>query len=124
VRGNYITGQLKLQYQPNYVGGTQTNSALMIKPDAGNISGAIITDNYLGGGSVTINVADAPTKNRYIQNLGTITNNHFYRDQFYRPTAVIVGVNKTATHTDITVNTTGNTYTDNTNPVPVTRKFY
>jgi hypothetical protein len=124
VRGNYITGQLKPQYQPNFCGGTQTNSALMIKPDAGNIGGGLISQNCLGGGAVTINVADAPAKNRYIQDLGSITDNHFYRDQMYKPTAFIVGVNKVAGHADISVNTTGNIFADNSAPVPVIRKFY
>lgn len=85
VRGNYFTGKLDARYAPNFVGGNTANSALMIKPDAGNIGGAIITDNWFGGGSVTINVADSPGLGRYIQDVGQITGNHFYRDQFYAP---------------------------------------
>ena len=124
VRGNYFTGQLRAQYTPNYYGSTQTNSAMMIKPDAGNISGGLITNNWFGGGAVTINVADAPTKNRYIANLGSVSNNCFSRDMFYRPTAFMVGVNTVAGHSDIAINATGNLFADNGAVVPVLRKFY
>ncbi len=124
VRGNYFTGQLKAQYAPNHVGGTTSNSAMMIKPDAGNVGGATITNNWFGGGSVTINVSDAPKKNRYIQDLGTISDNRFYRDQFYKPTAMIVGVNKVAGHSDIAVNSARNVFDNNGATVPVVRKFY
>jgi hypothetical protein len=124
VRGNYFTGLLKTEYQPNHVGGPTNNSSMMIKPDAGNISGGNITNNWFGGGSVTINVADAPNKNRYIQNLGTLSDNRFNRDQFYKPTAIIVGVNKVAGHDDIAVTSTGNVFDNNGAAVPVIRKFY
>ena len=97
---------------------------MMIKPDAGNISGGLITGNWFGGGAVTINVADAPTKNRYIANLGTVSNNRFSRDMFYRPTAFMVGVNKVVGHSDIAIDATGNVYADNGAVVPVLRKFY
>jgi len=124
VRGNYFTGKLKGQYQPNFKGGTTSNSAMMIKPDAGNISGGYITKNWFGGGAVTINVADAPAKNRYIKNLGSLTYNHFYRDQFYSPTTILVGTTRTGTHTTIAVSTTNNVFADNGKPVPVIRTFY
>jgi len=124
VRGNYFTGQLKTQYQPNFKGGTTSNSAMMIKPDAGKIGGAYITKNWFGGGAVTINVADAPRKNRYISNLGKLSDNRFGRDQFYAPTAILVGVNRIAGHDDIAVNATGNVFDNNGAAVPVIRKFY
>jgi len=124
VRGNYFTGQLRPEYTPNYYGSTQTNTSMMIKPDAGNIGGANITDNWFGGGAVTINIADAPAKSRWIGNLGDVTNNRFNRDQFYKPTALLVNVYKTTGHTDITVNAAGNTFADNGAAVPVNRKFY
>ncbi len=124
VRGNYFTGQLRTEYQPNFVGGTTTNSAMMIKPDAGNVGGATITNNWFGGGAVTINVADAPAKNRYIANLGTLSNNRFNRDQFYAPTAILVNVNRVTGHSDIAINTTGNVFDNNGAAVPTIRKFY
>jgi len=124
VRGNYFTGKLRGQYQPNYLGGDTTNSAMMIKPDAGNISGGVITKNWFGGGAVTINVADAPAKKRYITNVGSITHNHFYRDQFYSPTAILVGTTKKGTHTKIGVSTTNNVFVANGKAVPVIRNSY
>jgi hypothetical protein len=124
VRGNYFTGKLKSQYGRNYLGGTTTNSAMMIKPDAGNISGAVITKNWFGGGAVTINVADAPKKNRYISNLGSLTHNHFYRDQFYAPTAILVGTTKSGSHTQIGVTAASNVWVANGKAVPVIRKSF
>jgi hypothetical protein len=124
VRGNYFTGQLKTEYQPNYVGGTTNNSSMMIKPDAGAIGNATITDNWFGGGSVTINIADAPDKNRYISNLGTLSNNRFNRDMYYSPTAILAGVYKATGHTDISITATGNVFDSNNAVVPIIRKFY
>lgn len=124
VRGNYFTGQLKTEYQPNFVGGTTTNSAMMIKPDTGTLGNADITDNWFGGGAVTINVADAPAKNRYITSLGNLSNNRFNRDQFYKPTTVLFNVYKATGHTDIAADTTGNVYDDDGAPVPTYRKYY
>ncbi len=124
VRGNYFTGKLKGQYQPNHLGGSTANSAMMIKPDAGNLGSAVITKNWFGGGSVTINVADAPKKNRYIKNLGSITGNHFYRDQFYAPTAILVGTTRKGSHTSIAVNSAKNVFVATGRAVPVIRKSY
>ena len=123
VRGSYFTGQLAPEYRPNYVGGTTTNSAMMIKPDVGNIANALITKNWFGGGAVSINIADAPTKGRYISNLGKITYNRFYRDQFYAPSAFLVGTSLTSTHRGIVVDTTGNVFDSNNAAVPVLLKF-
>jgi hypothetical protein len=123
VRGNYFTGKLKAQYTPNYVGGNTANSAMMIKPDVGNIGGALITENWFGGGSVTINIADSPRLGRYIANVGEITDNHFYRDQFYAPTAIIVGITAAPGHGNIAVDTSGNAFTSNGAPVKVVRRF-
>lgn len=113
VRGNYFTGQLAPAYQPNHVGGTTANAAMMIKPDAGAISGAVITKNWLGGGAVTINVANSPAHSRVIANLGQLTDNRFGRDQFYRPTTILFS-NRT-----IAATATGNVFDDNSAPVPI-----
>jgi hypothetical protein len=112
VRYNYFTGQLAPAYQPNYYGATNTNSAMMIKPDAGAISGADIHDNWFSGGAVTINIADAPTHNRYIANLGSLVNNRFGRDNQYYPTMIELTI-ATAGHTDIGGTFTGNVFDDN-----------
>ena len=48
----------------------------------------------------------------------------FSRDQFYAPTAILVGVNKIAGHDDIAVDTSGNVFDNNNAAVPVTRTFY
>jgi len=120
VRGNYFTGQLGPAYQPNFRGGTTTNTALMIKPDVGRIGGAVIEQNWLGGGAVTINVADAPAKNRVIDNLGSLSRNRFYRDQFYAPTAIKVQVDP-AMHAAIGGTFDQNVYDDNGAAVPTTR---
>jgi len=124
VRGNYFTGKLKGQYQPNRLGGDTANSAMMIKPDAGNLGGAVITKNWFGGGAVTINVADAPKKKRYIRTLGSVTNNHFSRDQFFAPTAILVGTTRTRTHKSIAVTASNNVFVENGKAVPVIRTFY
>jgi len=120
VRGCYFTGQLAPAYQPNHVGGTTANSAMMIKPDVGKIAGAIIEQNWLGGGAVTINVADAPAKNRVIDNLGSLSRNRFYRDQLYTPTAIKVQA-APALHAAIGGAFNGNVFDDNGATVPVVR---
>lgn len=124
VRGNYFTGKLKPQYQPNFLGGHTTNSAMMIKPDAGNLGGGVITNNWFGGGAVTINVADAPAKNRYIKSVGSIANNHFYRDQFFAPTAILVGTTRKGTHQTIGVTASKNVFIATGKSVPVIRKSF
>jgi len=121
VRGCYFTGQLAPAYQPNRVGGTQTNSAMMIKPDVGKIAGAIIEQNWFGGGAVTINVADAPAKNRVIDNLGSLSRNRFSRDQFYAPTAILVQV-APALHAVIGGTFDGDVFDDTSATVPVVRR--
>jgi len=123
VRGNYFTGRLDPRYTPNVVGGDTANSAMLIKPDVGNIGGALITANWFGGGSVTINIADSPRTGRYIEDVGQIGNNHFYQDQFYAPTAIIVGVRRAPQHDDIAVDATGNAFIGSGAPVPVVRRF-
>ncbi|HEY8664301.1 MAG TPA: hypothetical protein VIL68_11870 [Propionibacteriaceae bacterium] len=120
VRGCYFTGQLAPAYQPNHVGGTTANSAMMVKPDVGKIAGAVIEQNWLGGGAVTINVADAPAKNRVIDNLGSLSRNRFYRDQMYTPTAIKVQA-APALHAAIGGTFDQNVFDDNGAAVPVVR---
>jgi hypothetical protein len=117
IRWSYFTGMLGPEYQPGYAGQQQANAAIMAKPDAGIIGGGEITDNWFGGGAVTINIADAPTKNRLISDLGKIVRNHFYQDQFYKPTDV--KINYAAGNT-ITVDLSENT-TENGNDLNVSR---
>ncbi len=105
------------------MGGDTTNSAMMIKPDVGTIGRGVITQNWFGGGAVTINIADAPTKNRYITDLGTISSNHFYRDQFYAPTALLVLPARTNTHKGIKLAATGNRWVVDKRAVPVVTRF-
>jgi hypothetical protein len=124
VKGNFFTGQLAPQYQPNYVGGTTTNSAIMMKPDAGHSGGATITRNWFGGGAVSLNAADSPEHNRYITNLGVITYNRFYRDQQYAPNAFVVNCHKTGTHTSMPVTWTGNVYDVNNAAVGYLKKLF
>ena len=125
VQGNYFTGKLAPQYVPGLGGGTNTssNSAMMIKPDVGAISGANITQNWFSGGGVSINVADAPTKSRYIDDLGTLSTNRFGHDQLYAPTVILVGTTKSGTHTTIAVTATGNVYDDTSAAVAITRTY-
>ncbi|HEY8663118.1 MAG TPA: hypothetical protein VIL68_05830, partial [Propionibacteriaceae bacterium] len=70
--------------------------------------------------AVTINVADAPAKNRVIDNLGSLSRNRFYRDQFYAPTAIKVQVDP-AMHAAIGGTFDQNVYDDNGAAVPTTR---
>lgn len=122
VRGNYFTGRIARQYQPNYRGGTTTNSAILIKPDAGNLGGGVITRNWLGGGAVTVNVADAPSTNRYIGNLGALADNRFYRDQFRAPTVILITTSTSGPYADVSADTSGNVFDDNDAVVPVSRQ--
>jgi len=122
VRYNCFTGQLAPQFQPNYVGGTTNNSCMQIKPDAGNLSGGDIHDNWFGGGSVTVNVADAGSKSRYISNLGSCVNNRFNRDNFYYPTMIILTI-ATAGHPDIPGDFSGNVFDDNGANVNLNRTY-
>jgi hypothetical protein len=124
VKGNYFTGKLATKYQPNYVGGSTTNSAMMMKPDVGNIGGAIITGNWFGGGAVTLNAADAPLHNRYITSLGSITYNRFYRDQQYSPNCFVRNIHKSGTHTTIPVTWSGNVYDVNNASAGFLTKFF
>lgn len=121
VRGNYFTGLIAPWYQPNYRGGTTTNSAMMIKPDAGNLGNGVITKNWFGGGAVTINVADAPANNRYIDDVGTLTGNRFYRDQSCAPTVILIATSKRGPARQTSADTSGNVFDDNDAAVPVTR---
>jgi len=125
VQGNYFTGKLASVYVPGLGGGTNTstNSAMMIKPDVGAISGATITQNWFSGGSVSVNVADAPTKSRYIDDLGTLSSNRFGHDQLYAPTVILVGTTVSGAHTTIAVTATGNVYDDTSAAVAITRTY-
>ncbi len=124
VKGNYFTGQLAPQFRPNYVGGTTTNSSMMMKPDTGSIGGGVISQNWFGGGAVTLNAADSPAHNRYITNLGSITNNRFYRDQQYAPNCFVTNVHVSGSHTTIPVTWSGNVYDVNSAGVPYLKKFF
>lgn len=124
VQGNFFTGQLAPRYRPNFVGGSATNSAIMIKPDAGAIGGATISRNWFGGGAVTLNAADSPAHNRYITNLGSITNNRFYRDQQYAPNCFVTNVHANGSHTSIPVTWANNVYDVNNAAVPYLKKFF
>lgn len=89
-RGNYMTGMLDPEFQPNFYGTNNNNACLQIKPDVGRIANADISKNWFGGGAVTINIADAPTKNRVIFDFGNLSDNRFYRTQQYPPTNIIL----------------------------------
>jgi hypothetical protein len=124
VKGNYFTGQLAPAFRPNYLGGTATNSAMMMKPDAGNIGSATITQNWFGGGAVSLNAADSPAHNRYISYLGSITNNRFYRDQQFSPNCFVTNCHVSGSHTSIPVTWSGNVFDVNNAPVSFTKKFF
>lgn len=118
--GNWITGLLGTggTHDPSIPPppGGQANAAFMIKPDSGNISNVHILNNWLGGGSYTMNITNDPP--RVIGYLGEINNNKFARNQNSTPTT---GDNtKTIVFNNgITGTATGNTYEDNGNPITV-----
>lgn len=82
IRGNNFTGKLNPIYAPNWYGHDTSNAVFMIKPDVGLLSNVTITDNWLDGGAVTINVShDTVPVLRKIVNLGVIKRNRFGRGQ-------------------------------------------
>lgn len=117
LRGSYLTGQLAAAYQPNYYGTSHANAAMMIKPDVGLLGGAVIEQNWIGGGAYSINIAHDGTA-RVITDLGSISNNRFNRDQR------VQGPGGDATWTiampaDVAGTFTGNVYDDNGHAITV-----
>lgn len=80
IRGNTLTGMIAQQYGPNYYGTYTDNATILIKPDVGTIAGAVIENNWLDGGSYTINIANDPP-DRTLGDIGSISNNYFGRQQ-------------------------------------------
>lgn len=124
VQGNYFTGKLAPAYVPGLAppsGNVNSNSCMMIKPDVGAIGGGNISQNWFGGGGVPINIADDPTGGRYINDLGSLVTNRFYRDNTFYPTMILIGSVAGGTHTSIGGTYTGNVFDDDNTAVPVTR---
>ena len=83
-----MTGLLAPEYQPNWVGGNQANANFMIHPNQGNISGAVITDNWFQAAAVTFQTTDQ--NGRFITNLGTVKRNQMLGGQIYPPSDFLI----------------------------------
>jgi hypothetical protein len=113
--GNTFTGMIGQQYGPNSYGTYTCNATLLIKPDVGLISGLTLDKNWIDGGSISVNINhDAP--DRYLTNLGSITNNKFGRNQRIQASTPDTSYTISMPR-DVTGTFTGNVYEDNGNAV-------
>lgn len=124
--GNYITGLLSPTVgNPSLApAGLQANTAFMIKPLVGLITNMHILNNWLGGGSVTVNFANNAARNLYLGTVGEVSYNEFGRNQIYQGDASLPDDSGTITMpSNCVCTTTGNVYEDNGNPIVVRRNW-